>query len=298
MRTGAGHGAGREKPEVRNVKEKQDGRRRNLPRKQGQEPGRSEVIAVRNAVIEALQSGRSLNKVCLRTGVQGGSILKIQALAKEKGVPVETARAEKLDQMAPGINHQGVAALAAPVAFSTLEDALQRAAAKGEAPFLLLLDELQDPQNVGALIRSADAAGVHGVLLPKRHSCPLNAVVDKVSAGAVSYVPVISIGNISQTLQSLKERGFWVAGADMDGTAAYFDSNLTGPIVLVVGAEGKGLGRLVKENCDILVRIPMFGGVNSLNASAAGAVLLYEIVRQRLAEKAVREAVTGQGMRL
>ena len=298
MRTGAGHGAGREKPEVRNVKEKQDGRRRNLPRKQGQEPGRSEVIAGRNAVIEALQSGRSLNKVCLRTGVQGGSILKIQALAKEKGVPVETARAEKLDQMAPGINHQGVAALAAPVAFSTLEDALQRAAAKGEAPFLLLLDELQDPQNVGALIRSADAAGVHGVLLPKRHSCPLNAVVDKVSAGAVSYVPVISIGNISQTLQSLKERGFWVAGADMDGTAAYFDANLTGPIVLVVGAEGKGLGRLVKENCDILVRIPMFGGVNSLNASAAGAVLLYEIVRQRLAEKAVREAVTGQGMRL
>ena len=148
-------------------------------------------------------------------------------------------------------------------------------------PLLLLLDELQDPQNVGALIRSADAAGVHGVLLPKRRSCPLNMVVSKVSAGAVNYVPVVQIGNISQTLQELKKKGFWVAGADMAGQDLYFEADLTGPLVLVVGAEGKGLGRLVKENCDILVKIPMYGGVNSLNASAAGAILLYEAVRQR-----------------
>ena len=244
---------------------------------------------------EALQSGRSLNKIYLRAGVQGGSIAKIQALAKERGVPVEAARPEKLDQLAGGIRHQGVAALAAPVAFSTLEDALARAAEKGEDPFLLLLDELQDPQNVGALIRSADASGVHGVLLPKRHGSPLNAVVDKVSAGAVSYVPIVSIGNISQTLQSLKERGFWVAGADMDGSEPYYKARLTGPMVLVVGAEGKGLGRLVKETCDILVRIPMAGGVNSLNASAAGAILLYEVVRQRQLE---REAAAAEADRI
>ena len=148
--------------------------------------------------------------------------------------------------------------------------------------FLLLLDELQDPQNVGALIRSADAAGVHGVLLPRRRSCPLNMVVAKVSAGAVNYVPVVQIGNIVQTLRSLQEQGFWAVGADMDGESLYFDADLDRPVVLVIGAEGKGLGRLVKENCDMLVRIPMQGGVNSLNASAAGAILLYEVVRQRL----------------
>ena len=153
-------------------------------------------------------------------------------------------------------------------------------------PFLLLLDELQDPQNVGALIRSADAAGVHGVLLPRRRSCPLNMVVAKISAGAVNYVPVVQIGNIVQTLRSLKEQGFWVVGADMEGDSLYFETDLDRPLVLVVGAEGKGMGHLVKENCDMLVRIPMQGGVNSLNASAAGAILLYEVVRQRMQKAA------------
>ena len=151
---------------------------------------------------------------------------------------------------------------------------------------MLLLDELQDPQNVGALIRSADAAGVHGVLLPRRRSCPLNMVVAKISAGAVNYVPVVQIGNIVQTLRSLKEQGFWVAGADMEGDSLYFETDLDRPLVLVVGAEGKGMGHLVKENCDMLVRIPMQGGVNSLNASAAGAVLLFEVVRQRMQKAA------------
>ena len=183
------------------------------------------------------------------------------------------------------MRHQGVVAYAAPVEFKTLEDALKKAAAKGEAPFLLLLDELQDPQNLGALIRTADAAGVHGILLPKRRSCPLNAVVAKISAGAVEYVPVIQIGNIVQQLKDLKKQGFWVAGADMDGEP-YTKANLTGPLVLVIGAEGKGLGRLVKENCDIIVSLPMQGGVNSLNAAAAGAVLMYEVVRQRGQEAA------------
>lgn len=244
---------------------------------------KEEFIAGRNPVAEALRSGRALNKVMVQDGARG--VTEIIAAAKEKGVAVEFVKSDKLDKLAQGVRHQGVVAYAAPVEFKTLEDALKKAAAKGEAPFLLLLDELQDPQNLGALIRTADAAGVHGILLPKRRSCPLNAVVAKISAGAVEYVPVIQIGNIVQQLKDLKKQGFWVAGADMDGES-YTKSNLTGPLVLVIGAEGKGLGRLVKENCDIIVSLPMQGGVNSLNAAAAGAVLMYEVVRQRGQEAA------------
>ncbi len=244
---------------------------------------KEEFIAGRNPVAEALRSGRALNKVMVQDGARG--VTEIIAAAREKGVAVEFVKSDKLDKLAQGVRHQGVVAYAAPVEFKTLEDALKKAAAKGEAPFLLLLDELQDPQNLGALIRTADAAGVHGILLPKRRSCPLNAVVAKISAGAVEYVPVIQIGNIVQQLKDLKKQGFWVAGADMDGKP-YTKANLTGPLVLVIGAEGKGLGRLVKENCDIIVSLPMQGGVNSLNAAAAGAVLMYEVVRQRGQEAA------------
>lgn len=244
---------------------------------------KEEFIAGRNPVAEALRSGRALNKVMVQDGARG--VTEIIAAAKEKGVAVEFVKSDKLDKLAQGVRHQGVVAYAAPVEFKTLEDAFKKAAAKGEAPFLLLLDELQDPQNLGALIRTADAAGVHGILLPKRRSCPLNAVVAKISAGAVEYVPVIQIGNIVQQLKDLKKQGFWVAGADMDGEP-YTKTNLTGPLVLVIGAEGKGLGRLVKENCDIIVSLPMQGGVNSLNAAAAGAVLMYEVVRQRGQEAA------------
>ena len=241
-----------------------------------------EIVAGRNAVFEALTSRRPVNKIYIKAGLQGGSLGKIIAEAQKSAVLIEYVQPEKLDRLAPGVRHQGIVALASPIAFSSLEEVLSRAAARKETPFLLLLDELQDPQNVGALIRSADAAGVHGVLLPKRRSCPLNMVVAKISAGAVNYVPVVQIGNIGQMLSNLKEQGFWVVGADMDGAALYFDAGLDRPIVLVIGAEGKGLGRLVKENCDMLVRIPMQGGVNSLNASAAGAILMYEVVRQRM----------------
>lgn len=244
---------------------------------------KEEFIAGRNPVAEALRSGRALNKVMVQDGARG--VTEIIAAARKKGVAVEFVKSDKLDKLAQGVRHQGVVAYAAPVEFKTLEDALKKAAVKGEAPFLLLLDELQDPQNIGALIRTADAAGVHGILLPKRRSCPLNAVVAKISAGAVEYVPVIQIGNIVQQLKDLKKQGFWVVGADMDGEP-YTKANLTGPLVLVIGAEGKGLGRLVKENCDIIVSLPMQGGVNSLNAAAAGAVLMYEVVRQRGQEAA------------
>ena len=245
-----------------------------------------EIVAGRNAVFEALSSKRPVNKIFIKAGLQGGSLGKIIAATQSAAVPVEYVQPEKLDRLAPGIRHQGIVALASPIAFSSLETVLERAASRNEMPFLLLLDELQDPQNVGALIRSADAAGVHGVLLPRRRSCPLNMVVAKISAGAVNYVPVVQIGNIVQTLRSLKEQGFWVVGADMEGDSLYFETDLDRPLILVVGAEGKGMGHLVKENCDMLVRIPMQGGVNSLNASAAGAILLYEVVRQRMQKAA------------
>ena len=240
-----------------------------------------EIIVGRNSVTEALRSGRSINKLLVQDGIKGGSIGEIINLAKEKRVLVEFVKVEKLDQMSQGIRHQGVIALGAPVRFYELDEVLSTVKSKGEVPFLLLFDELQDPQNVGALIRTADAAGVHGILMPQRRSCPLNAVVAKISAGAVEYVPVVKIGNITQTINDLKAKGFWIIGADMEGTVNYFDANLTGPIVLIIGAEGKGLGRLVKENCDSVVKIPMSGSIASLNASAAGAILLYEVVRQR-----------------
>ena len=240
------------------------------------------LIAGRNAVLEALRGGRSINKLFIQEGARGGSLGEIIAAAKSRGVVVEYVQAEKLDKLT-GLRHQGVAALAAPVAFATLDEVFARAEARGEEPFLLLLDELQDPQNVGALIRTADAAGVHGVLLPKRRSCPLNAVVAKVSAGAVEYVPVVQIGNIPQTIEELKERGCWVVGADMDG-ACYDEAHLAGALTLVIGAEGKGLGRLVKSKCDEIASLPMGGGVSSLNASVAGGILMYEAARQRRRE--------------
>ena len=239
-----------------------------------------DLLVGRNAVSEALKGSRPLNKLLVQEGAHGGSLGELLALAKSKAVPVELVKVERLDKLALGLRHQGGVALAAPIAFQTLDDVFARAAAKGEPPFLLLLDELQDPQNVGALIRTADAAGVHGVLMPRRRSCPLNAVVAKISAGAVEYVPVVQIGNIAQAMEELKERGCWLVGADMDGVD-FYAANMTGPIVLVIGAEGKGLGRLVKQKCDDIVSLPMHGGVNSLNASNAGAILMYEVVRQR-----------------
>ena len=239
-----------------------------------------DIIAGRNAVMEALRSQRSINKILVQDGAKGGSVSEIIAVAKEQQVALEFVKAERLDKLVPKLRHQGVAALVAPIAFQSLEDVFAKAAAKQEDPFIILLDELQDPQNVGALLRTADAAGVHGLLLPKRRSCPLNAVVAKISAGALEYVPVVQIGNIAQTIEELQSRGCWVVGADMDGET-YYKANLKGPLVLVIGAEGKGLGRLVKQKCDTIVSIPMVGGVSSLNASNAGAILMYEAVRQR-----------------
>lgn len=244
-----------------------------------------DVLVGRNAVTEALKSGRGINKLWIASGDREGSVAEIAALAKERGIVVQYVERAKIEALAGAHRHQGVLAYVAPVPYAELEDILKAAEEKGEAPFLVLLDELEDPHNLGALLRTADATGVHGILIPKRRSVSLNATVAKTSAGAVEYVPVARIGNIAQTLKKLKEKGFWVAGADMDGEKAYYEADLTGPLVLVVGSEGKGMSRLTKEACDFIVRMPMVGRINSLNASVAGSILMYESMRQRLQKK-------------
>lgn len=240
-----------------------------------------DVIVGRNAVTEALKSGRAVNRLLVAEGDGQGSIREIARLAKENGAIVETVARSKIEAVARGFRHQGVMAYVSPVDYTPLDEILETARKKSDAPFLLLLDELEDPHNLGAILRTADAVGVDGVLIPKRRSCPLSATVAKTSAGAVEYVPVARIGNIAQTIKELKQEGFWVIGADMDGTVDYFEADLTGATVLVVGSEGRGISRLVRESCDILVRIPMLGKINSLNVSVAGAVLMYESLRQR-----------------
>ncbi|MBQ1614150.1 MAG: 23S rRNA (guanosine(2251)-2'-O)-methyltransferase RlmB [Selenomonas sp.] len=244
-----------------------------------------DVLIGRNAVTEALRAGRGINKILLADGDREGQVSEIIALAKERGIILQFVERSKIESVAGGLRHQGVMAYVAPVAYAELDDILRKAEEAGEPPFLLLLDELEDPHNLGALLRTADATGVHGVLIPKRRSVPLTATVAKTSAGAVEYVPVARIGNISQTLKNLKEKGFWVAGADMDGSQNYYEADLTGPLVLVVGSEGKGMGRLTKEQCDFIVKMPMVGKINSLNASVAGSILMYESMRQRLAKR-------------
>ena len=244
-----------------------------------------DILLGRNAVREAIKSGRSINRILIAEGSHGGSISEIINLAKERHLVLQSISTDKLDMLCGGQRHQGVAAYAAPVDYVELDDILNLAKDRGEDPFLILLDELEDPHNLGAILRTADAVGAHGILIPKHRSCPLSSVVAKTSAGAVEYVPVARIGNVSQTLENLKKQGLWVAGADMDGTENYYEANLTGPIVLVIGSEGHGVSRLTKEACDFIVKIPMRGKVNSLNASNAAAILAYEILKQRTLQK-------------
>ncbi|WP_423791414.1 23S rRNA (guanosine(2251)-2'-O)-methyltransferase RlmB [Mitsuokella jalaludinii] len=278
--------------ERRSRKFEKEASRRKRPQMEAEPKRREEprelpddVLVGRNAVTEALKSGRGINKLWIASGDREGSVSEIAALAKERGIVVQYVERAKIEAFAGGHRHQGVLAYVAPVPYAELDDILKAAEEKGEAPFLVLLDELEDPHNLGALLRTADATGVHGILIPKRRSVSLNATVAKTSAGAVEYVPVARIGNIAQTLKKLKEKGFWVAGADMDGEKAYYEADLTGPLVLVVGSEGRGMSRLTKEACDFIVSMPMVGRINSLNASVAGSILMYESMRQRLQKK-------------
>ncbi|GAB6178923.1 23S rRNA (guanosine(2251)-2'-O)-methyltransferase RlmB [Desulfotomaculum defluvii] len=241
----------------------------------------SEIIAGRNPVREALRAGRPINKIVMTKGAGNGPLAEIVRLAKENNVPIQLVDREHLDKMNSGVPHQGVVAYTAAKEYVDLDEILAMARAKGEDPFIIMLDEINDPHNLGAIIRTADAAGAHGVIIPQRRSVPLTATVAKASAGAVEYVPVARVTNLDRTIRQLKDEGLWVVGADMDGSETYWETKLTGPLLLVIGGEGKGLGRLIKERCDILVRLPMVGRVGSLNASVAAALLIYEVVRQR-----------------
>ena len=240
------------------------------------------VIEGRNAVIEALRAGTAIDKIYLMKGVSDSALGHIASAAREKGIVVVDADRHKLDNMSRTHAHQGVIALAAVREYASVDDILNAAREKGENPLIVVCDELSDPHNLGAVIRTADAAGAHGVIIPKRRSAGLTAVVGKTSAGAVAHVPVARVPNLPALLKELKEAGVWVFGTAADGATPLYQADLKGPAAIVIGSEGTGMGRLVAENCDFTVSIPMFGKINSLNASAAAAVLLYEAVRQRL----------------
>ena len=239
------------------------------------------TIEGRNAVIEAYRAGRPIEKLFILDGCQDGPILTIKREAKAKQTPVKFVTKERLDQLSETGKHQGVIAYAAAYEYATVEEILDNARQKGEAPFLFLLDNIEDPHNLGAIIRTANLAGAHGVIVPKNRAAGLTAVVAKTSAGALNFTPVARVTNLAKTIEELKKEGIWFVCADMGGTTMY-DLNLKGPIGLVIGNEGEGVGRLVKEKCDMIASIPMKGDIDSLNASVAAGVLAYEIVRQRL----------------
>lgn len=235
----------------------------------------------RNAVLEAFRSGRTIDKLFVLEGCKDGTVQSILREAKKHDTIVNFVTKERLDQISETRKHQGVIAYAAAYGYAEVEDILKRAEEKGEPPFLILLDNIEDPHNLGAIIRTANLAGAHGVIIPKRRAVGLTATVAKASAGAINYTPVAKVTNLTQTIKELKEKGVWFVCADMGGTNMY-DLDLKGPIGLVIGNEGEGVGKLVKENCDFVASIPMRGDIDSLNASVACGVLGFEIARQRM----------------
>lgn len=236
-------------------------------------------IAGRNPVTEAIRAGRPIDKVLIQDGA-GGAADRVRKLALENGIPVETVPKKDIDKLAAGENHQGIVAFASSHDYASVDDILAAAEKSGEPPFIVVLDGIEDPHNLGAILRSAECAGAHGVVIPKRNACGLTETVSKSSAGAVEYVPCAKVTNIARTLDDLKERGIWIYACDMDGET-YYKQDMTGPCAIVIGAEGKGISRLVKEKCDFTVSMPLMGKIQSLNASNAACVLMYEIRRQR-----------------
>ncbi len=239
------------------------------------------TIEGRNAVLEAFRSGKTIDKLFVQDGCKDGPVVSIVREARKTDAIISYVQRERLDQLSQTGKHQGVIAYAAAYEYAEVEDILMAAKEKGEPPFLILLDNIEDPHNLGAMIRTAHQAGAHGIIIPKRRAVGLTATVAKTSAGAINYLPVAKVTNLSTTIEELKEQGLWFVCADMDGELM-FRLNLKGPIGLVIGSEGEGVGRLVKEKCDYVAKIPMYGKVDSLNASVAMGVLSYEIVRQRL----------------
>lgn len=235
----------------------------------------------RNAVIELLESRRDINKIFVANGEKNGSINKILAMAKEKRVIVTEVNRRKLDEMASSDNHQGVIAIVPPYEYCDIDDILECAKNKNEDPFILILDGIEDPHNLGAIIRTAETAGVHGIIIPKRRACGVNSTVTKVAAGAVEHMNIARVNNINEAIRYLKENDVWVCGTDMDTNKYYYNQDLTGSLAIVIGSEGYGMSKLVKENCDFLVKIPMKGKITSLNASVSAGIVMYESVRQR-----------------
>ncbi len=241
----------------------------------------NDKIEGRNPVMEALKSGRQIDKILVQQGERQGSIVPIISLAKSHKIVVQEVAKQKLDMISTTQNHQGVIAFAAMHEYVEVQDVLDKAVQKGEPPFVILANEITDPHNLGSILRTANAVGAHGVIIPKRRAVGLTAVVSKASAGAIEYVPVAKVTNIAQTIDTLKGQGIWIVGADAHANQEIYEANLTGAIGLVIGSEGKGMSRLTKEKCDFLVRIPMKGEIESLNASVAAAVMMYEVVRQK-----------------
>ncbi|EPD49503.1 23S rRNA (guanosine(2251)-2'-O)-methyltransferase RlmB [Paenisporosarcina sp. FSL H8-0542] len=242
----------------------------------------NEIVSGKNPVLEALRSGRDMNKVWVAEGVKKAGIAELLQLAKEAGIIVQFVPKNKVDQLTDGANHQGVAASVAAYRYAEIDELFERAASRNEDPFFLILDELEDPHNLGSILRTADATGVHGVIIPKRRAVGLTAVVAKTSTGAIEHVPVARVGNLAQTVEDLKKRGVWIAGTDAKGSADYRRMDAKLPLAIIIGSEGKGMSRLLKEKCDFLYNMPMVGRVTSLNASVAAAILMYEVLRNRL----------------
>ena len=241
----------------------------------------SSLLEGRNPVLEAYRAGKTVDKLYILDGSREGSVLSIVREARKQGTLISFVKKEQLDRMSQTGAHQGVIAQVAAYKYAEVEDILNKAEDKGEAPFIFILDEIEDPHNLGSMIRTADLCGAHGVIIPKRRSAGITPAAAKASAGAVNYVPVAKVSNIASTVEELKKRGIWAVCAAMDGDVMY-SADLTGPIALVIGNEGSGVSRLVREKCDMCVSIPMKGNIDSLNASAACAVLAFEIVRQRM----------------
>lgn len=243
---------------------------------------REDLIEGRNAVIEALKSDRTIEYILIAKGDMIGSISVVLALAKEKGIVTKEVDRRKLDEMSQTSSHQGVMAVVTPYKYFSLNDIFKTAEERGEKPFIIILDEIEDPHNFGSIIRTAEVCGAHGIIIPKRRNVGATPTVYKTSAGAIEHVKIAKVTNINATIDEIKERGVWVYGADMDAESYIFNTDLTGAVALVIGSEGRGISKLTKEKCDVLVKIPMVGKITSLNASVAGGIIMYEIMKQKI----------------
>ena len=242
---------------------------------------REDLIEGRNAVIEALKGDRTIENILVAKGDMTGSISKIMAIAREKNIVIKEVDRKKLDSMSATGVHQGVMAIVTPYKYYSIDDILDYADKKGEKPFIVILDEIEDPHNLGSIIRTAETCGVHGIIIPKRRNVGITPTVYKTSAGAIEYMRVAKVGNVNKAIDMIKERGVWVYGADMDGEGYCYQTDFSGAVALVIGSEGRGISKLTKEKCDGLVKIPMVGNITSLNASVAAGIMMYEVLKQK-----------------